>query len=387
MLRSYSKGLIMPTVAEVAVGWHGIAALIAMKGNISIYLWGGYHANLSYCVNGVRINTVNFTATYFDVNNITYCTVADNGNVVIIGKKKDVWYSDDNCLTFQQSTVLGLDGQPYVYHTPVNPDMPGDYWCNVDCICQEQGVILAGNYGNVYNGAVPCNLYYSKDGGAIWKLIYQFGQNPTYRDDGTANGSNTEGNLLGDANNPYVARHWHGINYSEGTFWGATGEGIGDQIHWFKMVYNSISDTWAFTELLDESVMTFQRLRAEGFYRKDGYYYWGSDGAGTTVQNGVTYQNLGIFRCPVADISDLSKHELLEECPSTVISFINKDNIVFAGFHGIYSDYDFMSFNWGKNWTRVHKPVGNTTNPFYTFLDNENRKLCFGYHKILDWNL
>ena len=55
-------------------------------------------------------------------------------------------------------------------------------------------MLVWGNYCNVRGGASPVNIYYSTDSGQTVKIAYAFGQNPHYRDNGTAGAGNEHSN-------------------------------------------------------------------------------------------------------------------------------------------------------------------------------------------------
>ena len=58
------------------------------------------------------------------------------------------------------------------------------------------------------------------------KIAYAFGQNPHFRDDGSAGGGKT-GTLLGNPDNPVICRHIHTVAYNpaENAFYACTGDG------------------------------------------------------------------------------------------------------------------------------------------------------------------
>ena len=202
-------------------------------------------------------------------------------------------------------------------------------------------------------GASPVNLYYSLDG-ITWKVFYTFGQNPSYTDNGTAMGG-TGGTLLGDPNNPLLARHVHAVNIGgDGNYYACTGDNDGE-IHILKCSYNKITDTWGTTDLLTSVSSTWQRMRSLGLYERNGYLYWGSDGPGTFTFNGVQYDCLGIYKCAVADINNPSKHILLQSLPDSFYSFLNTGNIVFAGLQSYGAVY--ISYDYGETWSSYAKPA------------------------------
>ena len=73
-----------------------------------------------------------------------------------------------------------------------NADNPGWYFHPLSGVnsWDVNGVemLVWGNYCNVLGGATPVNIYYSTDNGQTVKIAYAFGQNPHFRDDGSAGG-------------------------------------------------------------------------------------------------------------------------------------------------------------------------------------------------------
>jgi hypothetical protein len=174
--------------------------------------------------------------------------IMDSGRVVIFGRGTKVFYSDDNCTTFTSCTILDKNGDPYVFHIPANANYPGAYFDIMNGFEEHDGVMVLGNYTNSSFGASPVMLWYSIDG-ITWKELYTFGQNVSWTDDGTASGG-AGGTLLGDAANPIITRHIHGVNIgSDGCFYTAQGD-ASNEIRMMKCAYNKITDIWTVTPLL-----------------------------------------------------------------------------------------------------------------------------------------
>jgi hypothetical protein len=292
---------------------------------------------------GIRITNI------FTDNN--KARILSNGNIVLFCSNK-IYYSDNNLATITPCIVQNKDGSPYVYHTPVNPAYPGAYFYFMGGFAEYDGVAVMGTYTNASMGASPVNLYYTLDG-ITWKVFYTFGQNPNYTDNGTAQGG-TGGTLLGDPNNPSIARHIHAVNIGQdGNFYACTGD-WNTELHILKCSYDKLADAWSTIDLLSNVSRTWQRMRALGVYERNGYLYWGSDGPGTFIYNGVQYDCLGIYKCAVADINDASKHILLKSLSDACYSFLNVDHIVFAGMQSY--GYVYISYDYGETWSEYTKP-------------------------------
>ena len=321
--------------------------------------------------NGATYNQgIKITGIFTDYNK---ARILSNGNIVLFCGNK-IYYSDNNLATITPCIVQDKDGSPYVLHTPINPAYPGGYFNFMGGFVENDGVAVMGTYTNASMGASPVNLYYSLDG-ITWKVFYTFGQNPNYTDNGTAQGG-TGGTLLGDPNNPTIARHIHAVNIGQdGNFYACTGD-WNTEIHILKCSYDKLSDTWSTIDLLSDVSRTWQRMRALGVYERNGYLYWGSDGPGTFIYNGVQYDCFGIYKCAVADINDASKHILLKPLSDACYSFLNVDHIVFAGMQSYGSVY--ISYDYGETWSEYTKPgwfngtvQGVWYNQLYKYLVND----------------
>jgi uncharacterized protein (TIGR02145 family) len=299
--------------------------------------------------NGVSYNAgVRVTGIFTEDNK---ARILGNGNIVLFCGNK-IYYSDDNMETINPGIVLNKDGSTYSCHEPVNPAYPGAYFNFMGGFIENAGVCLLGNYSNTSMGASPVNLYYSLDG-ITWKVIYTFGQDLHYTDNGTAMGG-YGGTLLGDPANPLMARHFHSVNIGDdGNFYACTGDGD-REIHILKCSYDRGADSWIINDLLSAESMNWQRMRSLGFFERNGYFYWGSDGPGTFTFKGVVYNCFGIYKCPVTDINDPSKHILLQSLSDACYSFLNVGHTVVAGLQSY--GYVYISFDYGETWLAYQKP-------------------------------
>lgn len=386
MLRTYNKGIVDAKIFPVTDVWASLGSLLHSKNNKNIYIYGEGLAYVAYNEGGgAPIRFVDWTSDYYSTTLISAIRITDGGNILVFGTGKELHYSLDNGTTYHASTILKKDGTPFVFHTPVNAEYYGSYFDNyLDLYAESNGVIVIGNYANVFLGASPVLLFYSIDGGVTFKVFYEFGQNPAYTDDGTANGGEG-GVLLGDPSNPVIARHIHGINVdARGNFWCCTGES-GSELHFFKMSYSNISDSWNIIDYLNEESRGCQRMRAINLYEHDGYIYWGSDGVSLSLFRGEYLQSLGIWRAKISDINDLSKHELLYDSPTTHYSFLKSDNYVVAGFvSGDNTNKILFSTNNGKGWKLYSK--SDDVDVWKSYYDKYNNRFIYGWRGIISYD-
>lgn len=322
--------------------------------------------------NGDTYNAgVDITA-FYPVGEVAEIRILNNGIIVVFSHKTSLHYSDDNLVSLIACTVLDAAGAPYSYHIPVNANYPGGYWNFMGGFIEHEGVSVLGNYTNSSHGASPINLYYTLDG-ITWKVFYTFGQSPNHTDDGTASGG-VGGNLLGDATNPLLTRHIHSVNIgSDGNFYAGMGDGSGypGEMHFMRCTYDSGTDTWIVVDLLDANSRRWPRMRVLGVYEYNGYLYWASDGSGTFVYGGITYNSLGIYKSLIADINDASKHILLQKTTDVFYSFLNVGRYVLGG---LMSDQNiYLSADHGDTWKSLNKPSnfgGSVDGVWYNDLHN-----------------
>lgn len=298
---------------------------------------------------GIDISALSFTIDFGKVR------ILNNGVIVLFGGKTALYYSDDNLATINACTVLDKNGDPFVFHIPANASYPGAYFNFMSGFQEHNGVCLAGNYCNAGTvGAAPVIIWYSLDG-ITWKECYQFGQNPSFTDVGTAT-YGLAGTLLGDAANSILCRHVHAINIGDdGNFYLCTGDNANEN-HIFKFVYSAGLDSWTITELTNTTSDGWQRMRALGAFLYNGYLYWGSDGAaGNDNVGGINYSTQGVFRCSIDEINDITKHERILDVGDAVYSFLNINNLVLVSTQT--GDKIFISENNGVTFSEHEVPV------------------------------
>ena len=289
-----------------------------------------------------------------DAKNITYSYILKNGNL-LFGAGSKLYFSADNLKTYEPITLTDVDGSDYIPHTPQNADHPGWYFHTLTGInsWDINGVemLVWGNYCNVLGGATPVNIYYSTDNGHTVKLAYAFGQNPYFRDDGSAGGGTT-GTLLGNADNPVLCRHVHSVAYNpaEDAFYACTGDGNRDgwyECHWLRGTYDAKKDAWSWKIIVSESLNT--RYKSGGINFVDGQLYWISDA------NGPEPHDRGIFRCDPADIANPAAHTMLFNPQVESGNMIIQDNVILASHCAPASPFAtgiIVSLDLGQTWAQ-----------------------------------
>lgn len=289
-----------------------------------------------------------------DADNITFSCILSNGNVVFATGSK-LYVSEDNLRTCEQVTVKDVDGADYLPHTPLNPDLPGWYFHTLPGVnswdVNGTEMLVWGNYCNVLGGASPVNIYYSADGGRTVKIAYAFGQNPYCRDNGSQGGG-PEGTLLGNPDNPVIARHLHTVAYNpaEDAFYACTGDGDrpeGFECHWLRGTYDHAADKWDWQVVISDHLNS--RYKAGGISFVDGDLYWISD------SNGPEPYDRGIFRCKPADLGNLEAHTLLFNPEVESGNMIIQDGVFLASHCAPASPLDtgiIVSLDGGRTWAQ-----------------------------------
>lgn len=206
-----------------------------------------------------------------------------NGALLVCGRMK-AYYSND-WLTLQESTVIGVDGNPWI--APLSSDcfmaLSGIEYMEV----AGQEFCVWGNYNNDQNGNGNLNTiaecFYTRDRGATIKVFFK----------------STVTNVAGHTG-VIRCRHIHQVvqNPYDGSFWILTGdEPRPEMSHVVKAVYNPANDTWALSKIGSGD---FFKWGAVIFYDNHVYYSRDLDAG-------------GMWKVPLADVSDSSKHiELVE---------------------------------------------------------------------------
>jgi hypothetical protein len=304
------------------------------------------------------------TADFPNADNVTFSCILKNGNVVFATRSK-LYLSTDNLRTHRQVIVKDEDGRDYLPHTPKNPDRPGWYFHPLDGIhtwdVNGKEMLVWGNYCNVLGGAVPNNIYYSTDNGETVKIAYSFGQNPRFQEKDF-----DPKNMLGDADNPVIARHIHAVAYNpvENAFYASTGDidrGHGNECHWLRGTYDANNDSWNWKVIVSSN--SNSRFKSGGINFVDGKLYWAADANGRVPAG--EFHDRGIFTCAPADLPHKEKHTLLFNPLFESANMIIEDGVMLSAHYGPASPYFtgiIYSPDMGKTWAQYDlKEFGKTS--------------------------
>jgi len=309
----------------------------------------------------------------------------DTGTVSFAAYNK-IYRSDDALTTIVEVITQLPDTSPYTIHVPVNATYPGTYYWLIDATKKmyRSGaeIFIWGNYANVNRGAAPVNVYELSNDGQVCTVIYQFGQNPFYKDDGTTDGGTT-GNLLGDATNPEYVRHIHSVCWDEtnATVYFCTGDfdraGPIYEVKWVKLVYS----LGVYTPTILVEATYASCYKATGLNVINGYVYYAADIDAPLATRGV-------YKVAIADIADINKHTLLYYTPNTFMSLVRDgNNLIATTFSG--TQFVLISKDLGVTWEEVllEKMPGYSSNGRMQCIGNKDSDGYFWYyHNYNDWS-
>jgi len=184
-------------------------------------------------------------------NEIVDAFFYDNGNIGFSDHTK-CYYSDDDLATYQESTVLGADGNPFVPGTLNNFRA----WTRDENEAIVNGVHIR-TWGTYVTGGTAefnnVNVWYTIDGGVTIKSFYLYGAP----------------NLL--------ARHVQYIRYDAiGGVWylmSGDGDGVNNYINFHSVTYNTTTDAWTLT-LIKTSNDVNGMWQSSGIHFDDDYIYY-----------------------------------------------------------------------------------------------------------------
>lgn len=216
--------------------------------------------------------------------------IYENGNILFCDDTK-AYYSNDNLSTYQESTVLAEDGDPYVPST----------YDNFSTLTENDPIIINGVEMDIFGvysvqvgtRDVNINVWYSIDSGVTFKSAYKFGVSLP----------------------ALIARHVHAVSYNhaDGYFWVQTGDGA-NTVNWMKGLYDFDTDTWTWTSVKVSDGESYWKTCGIGFY--SGYMYWCNDSAA----------NYGVWKNADADVLDNTKFYRLSSSLTQLTCLYNDFN-------------------------------------------------------------
>lgn len=283
---------------------------------------------------------------------ITFAWIFDDGNIMFCDGTK-VYYSNDNLLTYSESTVIGIDGNPFVPSSVDNFIPLND---NKSFTIEGIEHKVWGNYSiNVATEYININVWHTLDGGKTVKSIYK---------------ANTT--LTPTAVKP--ARHVHSINWNSinSTLLLQTGDST-NECNWIEC--SSLDNfTNSFVWNVIKSGTNTSHFKSTGGGFSSTAFYWIGDVTGNISKN-------GIWKANYTYIADESYYKQIFSTTMNGGNMYAASGIyigVFAGFKGIVVSKD------GKNFHIVPITGGSeisliTTRSPYIQVTPPNND---GYHKL-----
>jgi hypothetical protein len=259
-------------------------------------------------------------------NVIQFAYIYANGNI-LFGTQTKMYYSHDLLQTFTESTVLDINGDPFVPSTYDNflRITPDDYF-TINGIEMPVWGVYSNSGGTI---AENINAWYTIDGGVTVKSFFAF----------IGTGAATD------------VTHIHAINKApDGSFWMQTGDSYSANLtsRWYKCIYDIALDTWVVT--LIKSGSYTDPWKTTGFVFKNDMVIYSSD-------TDVDVTRLGIFQVNYTDIEDATKYDRIYNtnnngklASNAVLSSIlgNDTNIIATYWSG--TKVIAISTNNGKSW-------------------------------------
>lgn len=337
---------VMPTITTDY--YYSSTHYAAIKGD-KILAFNDSTGELSLSLDGGNTFTITKSSS---LTTITFAWIFDDGNIMFCDGTK-VYYSNDNLLTYSESTVIGIDGNPFV-PTAVDNFIP--FNDNKSFTIEGIEHKVWGNYSvNAATEYININVWHTLDGGQTIKSIYK---------------ANTT--LTPSIATP--ARHAHGI------FWNPissklllmTGD-VTTECNWLECSSSdnfTNSFVWSVTKAWTDS--GYSKSAGGGF--DSTAFYWVGDATAKMTKN-------GIYKIPYSNITEEYYYKKLF---STTLNGGNmyaadgKYIVAFGGYKGLVVSKD------GKNFHIVPITGGpdisliTTRTPYIQITPPNND----GYHKL-----
>jgi hypothetical protein len=337
------------------------------------YVYSNTEIKIIYQTENMKFGSVGDTL-YFSIDNgLTYpyktynvnASSAGSGFIFSTGQiyfantnNNTTWVSYDSLQTVE-AVPLYIGDQLYVKHTPANASYPGNYFKVFTPITNGtvDGIemMFFGNYGNAGTGANPANCYYGYINAdtLVFKVADAWGQNPNFRDDGTANGGVT-GTLLGNAANSRITRHFHGQQFNDSVFWVFNGDNAGERIIGYYK-YNLSLDTFTFTQAINtDTANKVTYYRSIDWYFHDQNIIIGGDGA------------TGIWSATESNLNDTTQHIHVVDIAQSCHGLTGDGQYIFGFFE---SDSRIAySKNYGVTWKYIYPYEITLPSDTYSFI-------------------
>jgi hypothetical protein len=300
------------------------------------------------------------------LNEVTYAFIFDNGNIMFCDNTK-CYYSDDNLATYQESTVTGIDGNPFVAGTLNNFRA----W-NADFDEVTHDGVKLHTWGSYITGGTAeydnINQWETTDSGVTVKSVYKFHVS------------------VPDA----LCRHIHYIKYDSVSdkFWMGTGDDMLDAVvrnNVMQGTRDGVTGVWTWTIIGQGDKDSVWETVGIGFDAL--YYYFCGEGSNAA--------NLGVKRSLRTDIANIATNQVMIfagteflvdfriEGTDYIICFggsSGDDEIAFSqdGENFFIRRYAELTVNtsWGMYFCR-----GKLTNGYYLFQCNETGETIDNYTK------
>ncbi len=269
------------------------------------------------------------------VKKIKFAYIFESGNIIFCDYD-NAYYSHDNLLSFQKSSVLDADGKQYL------ASKHGNFFSlGIDSrqIIKNKEIRVWGNYTN-YGDWQPgvsrseqIQVWYTVDEGKTIKIAYKFGYTTP----------------------KLICRHIHAVNMCpwDNTFWIQSGD-MNNECHWIQGKYNWEEDKWHWEVKASGDHMSY--YKSTGFVFYDNYVFWADDSSDP--------EKHGIWRTAYSNLInkkiDTNRFEKILDTNKEIAKLVgNKEGFMIASQYFKSDDNKYKIFvtaNGGETWK-----ISNTT--------------------------
>jgi hypothetical protein len=254
-----------------------------------------------------------------NLTTIAFAWIFANGNIMFFDETK-AYYSDDNLTTFQESTVLGIDGNAFI---PTSNDNFTPFTDNIPVIISGVEHKAFGNYTvNANTEYVNINVWHTLDGGKTINSIYKAGTTLT----------------------PEVvksARHIHSLiwNPINSTYLLQTGDDI-NECNWIECSsIDNFTNSFIWNVIKSGTNTDYSKSTGGGF--SPTAFYWMGDVTAYTNKN-------GIYKSSFIHISEEMYYKQVFSTKLNGGNMYGANGVyigVFAGFKGLVISKDGINFH------------------------------------------
>lgn len=322
------------------------------------YKWAEFQTQTEYTTlhRGSNINLgFNYDKIYYTKNGVTNSLAFafdeliengfafQNGSSIICMRDNTIYRSTDQMLTQNAILMKDIDNTNYVYASGNGYYFKNNYAPIAHGMVNDKELAVWGNYSQPTGATNPINVYYSVDGVGL-KIALKLEDTVTHV-------------------------HSQKYNPADSSFWIFTGDS-GAKNCWYKGVYDTVNDTWTWEQIISNyNQLNYERFRLIGIEFFGEFVVWGSDGA-----------ELGIYKCKLTDINDISKHRIVHPASQAVYSSNKNGNTMYVSYKA--GNIISYSKDQGETWFDSEVKIASPNSTLSRILDVDE----FGFNVVKNYN-